>query len=66
MVAAWSPYVIVAALLVITRLDFLPFEGWMTGPSVTSNFDGLWDWFGERGISASIQWLYLPGFIFFN
>ena len=65
MVAAWSPYVIVAALLVITRVDFLPFEGWMTSPAVTSSLDWLWDWFGENGISASIQWLYLPGFIFF-
>jgi lactate permease len=32
---------------------------------VTSSLDWLWAWFGENGISASIQWLYLPGFIFF-
>ncbi|MEM9591449.1 MAG: L-lactate permease [Pseudomonadota bacterium] len=62
-VAAWSPYLIVAALLVISRLDFLPFEVWLTSPPVTSNLDWLWEWFGERGISAKIQWLYLPGFI---
>lgn len=65
MVAAWSPYVIVAALLVITRLDFLPFKEWLTSAPVTTSFQWLWNWFGEEGISAKIQWLYLPGFIFF-
>ena len=64
MVAAWSPYIIVAALLVITRLNFLPFEAWLTSATATTNFQWLWDWFGEAGISAKIQWFYLPGFIF--
>ena len=65
LVAAWSPYVIVAALLVITRLDVMPFKEWLTSASVTTSFSWLWDWFGEKDISAQIQWLYLPGFIFF-
>jgi lactate permease len=65
MVAAWSPYVIVAALLVITRLDLLPFKEWLTSAPVTTSFQWLWNWLGEEGISAKIQWLYLPGFIFF-
>ena len=35
MVAAWSPYIIVAALLVITRLDLLPFKEWLVSAPVT-------------------------------
>lgn len=65
MVAAWSPYVLVAALLVISRLDVLPFKEWLTSAPVSTGFPWLWDWFGEKGISAKIQWLYLPGFMFF-
>ncbi len=65
MVAAWSPYILVAALLVITRLDFLPFKEWLTSASVTTSFQWLWDWFGEESVSAKIQWFYLPGFTFF-
>lgn len=61
-VAAWSPYVIVAALLVITRLEFLPFKEWLTSESVTTSFSNI---LGEEGVSASIQWFYLPGFMFF-
>ena len=38
MVAAWSPYIIVAALLVITRLDLLPFKEWLVSAPVTSSF----------------------------
>ncbi len=65
MVAAWSPYIIVAALLVITRLDLLPFKEWLTSAPVTTSFEWLWDWFGEKGVSAKIQWFYLPGFVLF-
>ena len=61
-VAAWSPYVIVAALLVGSRLKALPFNEWITSSSVTTAFTNI---LGEEGISASIQWLYLPGFMFF-
>ncbi len=63
MVAAWSPYIIVAALLVITRLDLLPFKEWLVSAPVTSSFQLLWDWFGEKGVSAKIHWFYLPGFV---
>ncbi len=64
-VAAWSPYILVVALLVISRLDFLPFKEWLTSASVNTSFQWLWDWFGEKSISAEMQWLYLPGFMFF-
>jgi lactate permease len=32
---AWSPYVIVAALLVLTRLPFLPFKAWLSAVDFT-------------------------------
>ena len=58
LVKAWSPYVLVAFLLVITRLDFLPFKAFMT--STTLDFPEL---FGTS-IGASIAPLYLPGTVF--
>jgi lactate permease len=48
---------------VITRLDLLPFKEWLVSAPVTSSFQLLWDWFGEKGVSAKIHWLYLPGFV---
>ncbi|MDE0829315.1 MAG: L-lactate permease [Vicinamibacterales bacterium] len=65
MVSAWFPYVLVALLLVLTRLKevpllgiSLPFGAWLQAVSV--------DWpniFGTT-ISGSVQLLYLPGSIF--
>jgi lactate permease len=65
MVSAWFPYVLVAMLLVLTRLKEvpllgipLPFGAWLQAVSV--------DWpniFGTT-ISGSVQLLYLPGSIF--
>jgi lactate permease len=58
MSSAWSPYVLVAALLVLTRLDFLPFKEFMRSavlavPAV----------FGTD-IDIKVEPLYLPGTIF--
>lgn len=55
---AWLPYLLVAAFLVITRVDFLPFKALFTQVSV-----GVRDIF-NTGISAAIQPLYLPGTLF--
>jgi lactate permease len=65
MVSAWFPYVLVAMLLVLTRLKEvpllgipLPFGAWLQAVSI--------DWpniFGTA-ISGSVQLLYLPGSIF--
>ncbi len=55
---AWSPYVLVAALLVATRLPFLPFKAWLSGVQWTWN-----DILGS-GLSQGVQPLYLPGTIF--
>jgi len=58
LVMAWSPYALVAALLLITRLRFLPFGGWLQTWTVQwSNILGT-------DISASVQPLFLPGTIF--
>lgn len=55
---AWAPYVVVAALLVVTRLPFLPFKAWLAGIQIT--------WANILGteLSQSFQPLYLPGTIF--
>jgi lactate permease len=55
---AWMPYVIVAALLVLTR-TIEPLKAWLTGPSTTI---AMKDLFGS-GIGASAQFLYSPGTI---
>lgn len=55
---AWTPYVLVAALLVLTRLDFLPLKPLLAG--VKFDFSHI---LGTE-ISNSISPLYLPGTIF--
>ncbi|WP_175989939.1 L-lactate permease [Bacillus sp. Marseille-Q1617] len=57
---AWSPYILVALFLVLTRLDFLPFKSWMRSIKV--------GWTDILGTSISTQFepLYLPGTIFFT
>ena len=55
---AWSPYLLVAALLVVTRLSALPIGTWLRSLRLE-----LADIFGT-GISATVEPLYLPGTIF--
>ena len=55
---AWLPYVLVALLLVVTRLNALPLKGWLQSVRI-----GWQDILGT-GISATLEPLYLPGFIF--
>jgi lactate permease len=58
MLKAWSPYLIVAGLLLLTRLRALPVGAWL------QSFTLSWpDIFGT-GIAASVQPLYLPGTVF--
>ncbi|WP_341357195.1 L-lactate permease [Rossellomorea sp. y25] len=55
---AWIPYLLVAFLLVLTRLDLLPVKGWLRSIKVGwSNILGT-------GISTQFEPLYLPGTIF--
>lgn len=58
LVKAWLPYILVSVLLVVSRLDFLPFKSALTSVSFS-----LSDIFGT-GINAAIQPLYLPGTLF--
>ena len=56
---AWSPYLIVACLLVVTR-TVAPVKAFITSNAVTLGWSDI---FGS-GISTKSQPLYLPGFIF--
>lgn len=58
MIRAWSPYVLVALFLVLTRVKSLPFLEWTQ--SWTIAFENMFD----SGITASFQPLYSPGTIF--
>jgi len=58
MVSAWSPYFVVAALLVITRLDALPFKSFMQGVAIR-----VPELFATH-ITINVAPLYLPGTIF--
>ncbi|HBV87746.1 MAG TPA: lactate permease [Desulfosporosinus sp.] len=55
---AWMPYVLVGLFLVLSRLSFLPFAGWLKAWTVK------WPAIFGTGITASFQPLYLPGTIF--
>jgi lactate permease len=57
---AWMPYILIGAVLVVTRLDSLPLKGWMNRYGVVAFNDIL----GYKGVSDnSIKLLYLPGTI---
>lgn len=58
MMKAWSPYVLVALLLLATRLRALPFGGWLQAWTLS------WPNIFGTAVSASVQPLYLPGTIF--
>lgn len=55
---AWTPYILVAGMLVITRLTQLPFKAWLTSVSFA------WTDILGTGLSQAVQPLYLPGTIF--
>ena len=56
---AWLPYLLTAALLVVTRV-WSPLQSFLT-----SNLIVAWtDIFGYQGLSGSFRTLYLPGAIF--
>ncbi|WP_234853230.1 L-lactate permease [Paracoccus everestensis] len=53
---AWAPYVLVVALLIITRAVG-PVKAWLNSPDVTIALDNMF----SSGINARVQVLYLPG-----
>ncbi|GAA3965447.1 L-lactate permease [Allohahella marinimesophila] len=55
---AWSPYLLAALLLILTRLNTLPLKAWLQG------FTLEWPALLGTDISASLAPLYLPGTVF--
>lgn len=55
---AWMPYILVALLLVLTRLEILPLKDWLMTLTLG------WNEILGTNISTSFQPLYLPGTIF--
>ena len=60
LITAWSPYVIIALLLTVSRLPWLPFARMFTDPGVTISVAGL---FGFEGINWNWQILNNPGLL---
>jgi lactate permease len=58
---AWLPYVIIGLILVITRVPALGLKAWLSAQKI-----GFTDILGYKGVSASIDYLYLPGTIPFT
>jgi lactate permease len=54
---AWLPYLLVAIILVLSRLPQLPFKAWLTSVQIS------WNQIFDTEISASSTPLYLPGTI---
>ena len=57
---AWAPYLLVAVLLVVTRVPVLGIKGLLTADSVTFADDT----FLSTSVNVKLQPLYLPGVIF--
>jgi lactate permease len=55
---AWMPYILIAALLVLTRLGSLPFKGWVN--AWTISFPKI---LGYESVSFAMKPLYLPGIV---
>jgi lactate permease len=55
---AWSPYMLIGLILVLTRIDQLGLKSWLAG--ITINFQNI---LGYEAVSGSIAVLYLPGTI---
>ncbi|MBR0295089.1 MAG: L-lactate permease [Bacilli bacterium] len=65
-VRAWLPYVIIALILVVTRLPFLPIKSTLNGNGVLSNVFAIKipELFGVANTSYTFKWAWLPGTIF--
>ncbi len=53
---AWLPYILIGAILVVTRIPELGLKGFLSAQAIPFK-----DILGYTGVSASIQYLYLPG-----
>jgi lactate permease len=57
-ISAWTPYGLIALLLVLTRINTLPFKGWVT--SWVISFPHI---LGYETVNFSMKPLYLPGVV---
>lgn len=55
---AWLPYILIGLILVLTRIPELGLKGWLAAQKIA-----FVDIMGFTGVSASIDYLYLPGTI---
>ncbi|MFT5940587.1 MAG: lactate permease [Paraglaciecola sp.] len=55
---AWTPYLLVVLLLVLTRLDFLPLKAWLMSTAFS------WNSILGTEVNVTAHTLYLPGSIF--
>ena len=55
---AWSPYMLIGLILVLTRIEQLGLKGWLSG--ITISFQNI---LGYEAVSGSLAVLYLPGTI---
>lgn len=55
---AWLPYILIGLILVVTRVPELGLKGILAAQKIAFN-----DILGYKGVSASIDYLYLPGTI---
>jgi len=60
LVRAWAPYLLIALLLVATRVPALALKALLQAPGVTLTLEHLLG----TGITSSVQLLYLPGTMF--
>lgn len=58
LVKAWMPYVLIAIILVVTRIPSLGLKGWLAAQTIT-----LSDVLGIEGLTYVLKWAYLPGTI---
>jgi len=57
---AWAPYAIIALVLMLTRIPWLPINNWLHSPALTISVPSL---FGYRGINWSWTPLNNPGLL---
>ena len=61
---AWTPYLLIATLLVVSRLPGLPLGVWLKTFQIPGDADLLANLFGSSVSVKPVQWLYLPGTVF--
>ena len=66
LVRSWIPYVLIALILVITRLPFLPIKSTLNGNGVLADFFAIKipELFGVPNTSYTLKWAWLPGTVF--